>query len=53
MTKPRVFISHDGWRGSARMARAHGLTGAMIGYGAVCVAGTLIAALFVTAFALG
>ncbi len=36
-----------------RMARAHGLTGAMIGYGALCVTGTLIAALFVTAFALG
>jgi hypothetical protein len=36
-----------------RMARAHGLTGAIIGYGVVCVAGTLLAALVMTAFALG
>ena len=36
-----------------RMARAHGTTGVMIGFGVVCVSGTILAALVMAAFALG
>ena len=42
----------EGTMTDERMARAHGTTGAIIGYGTVCVAGTLLAALVMTAFAL-
>jgi hypothetical protein len=35
-----------------RMARAHGTTGVVIGFGALCVAGTFLAGLVLTTFAL-
>jgi hypothetical protein len=35
------------------MARVHGTTGTMIGFGAVCVAGTLIVGLLMMAFGFG
>jgi hypothetical protein len=52
-SRARFKRQAEGGMTDDRMARAHGLTGAIIGYGVVCVAGTLLAALVMTAFALG